>query len=169
MPMSKRSQTPGVSHPLLYSSTFPLPSHSTPRHFRLFPSPQSPKTLTAPPFHTADGLDKPTPRAITERLVKIRKDVKSNGVNTHFSVSSAKQGASTNTPTITPSKAATPQKRAPRGSKSGSVPSSARKNGNGNKRPRAGKDYQSDEYDLFHSYVSFCSKPLCLHGRRWSS
>ena len=65
----------------------------------------------------------PTPRAISERLVKIRNIIKANGGNAEFSVPN--------------SRTATPAKRAPRGSK---TPTSNNKKagakGNSGKRKR---------------------------------
>ena len=67
---------------------------------------------------TAADMEKPTPRAITERLVKIRTTAKSAGTATHFSV----KGKST-----TP--AGTPRKRAPAGSANGAKKATPKKNG----------------------------------------
>ena len=67
---------------------------------------------------TATDMEKPTPRAITERLVKIRTTAKSAGTATHFSVK--------NKPTTPPG---TPRKRAPAGSANGAKKATPKKNG----------------------------------------
>ena len=81
-------------------------------------------------------MEKPTPRAITERLVKIRTTAKSAGTSTHFSV----KGKPT-----TP--AGTPRKRAPAGSANGAKKATPKKNGtkaNGKASRKRGRN-SSDE------------------------
>ena len=79
----------------------------------------------------AAGLDRPTPRAISERIFKIRATAKASGTATHFSVPSA------NT--------ATPRKKAPNGTAKKAPPkkTNGAKVGAG-KRKRGGM--MSDEY-----------------------
>ena len=72
---------------------------------------------------TAADMEKPTPRAITERLVKIRTTAKSAGTATHFSVK--------NKP-ATP--AGTPRKRTPAKPANGVKKATPKKNGT----PKAG-------------------------------
>ncbi len=63
---------------------------------------------------TATNMEKPTPRAITERLVKIRSTAKSAGTSNHFSVSG---------------KPVTPRKRTAAGSPNGVKKATPKKNG----------------------------------------
>ncbi|MCJ1426390.1 hypothetical protein MMC29_004293, partial [Sticta canariensis] len=79
-------------------------------------------------------LEKPTPRAISERLVKIRGMAKSSGTAAHFSVS---RGNKSNKSTPSPRKAAA---RRPAAKKTGGVKKA------GAKRKGRGKDF--DEYVL---------------------
>ncbi|KAF6225153.1 hypothetical protein HO133_010350 [Letharia lupina] len=96
-----------------------------------------------------EGFEKPTPRAISERLVKIRQTSKDNGAASHFSVSKAKSGAGP---------AGTPRKRATAGTnaavKKATAPAqvrqggkfSARGNGGaGEKRKRGNRGRSEDD------------------------
>lgn len=83
-------------------------------------------------------MEKPTPRAITERLVKIRKDAKNAGTTNHFSVSGKPATGG-----------GTPRKRAPAaaGSANGTKKATPKKNGtkaNGQKKRKHGRN-SSDE------------------------
>ena len=85
---------------------------------------------------TATDMEKPTPRAISERLVKIRNTAKTAGTSTHFSV---------NRKPATP--AGTPRKRAPAGSANGAKKATPKKNGtkaNGQASRKRGRN-SSDE------------------------
>ena len=63
-------------------------------------------------------MEKPTPRAITERLVKIRTSAKNAGTSNHFSVSGKPATA-----------AGTPRKRTAAGSANGAKKANPKKNG----------------------------------------
>lgn len=78
-----------------------------------------------------ENHEKPTPRAITERLVKIRNGSKAAGAASHFSVSGAKTSSQGGTPRK-------PRAQNPNGVKKNATP---KKDG---KRKRAGR--MSDEY-----------------------
>ena len=96
-------------------------------------------------------MEKPTPRAITERLVKIRTTAKTAGTSTHFSV----RGKPT-----TP--AGTPRKRAPAGSANGAKKATPKKNGtkaNGQAGRKRGRN-SSDEY--VHVLLASTSTKLLL-------
>ena len=85
---------------------------------------------------TATNMEKPTPRAISERLVKIRNTAKTAGTSTHFSVKKP----------ATP--AGTPRKRAPAGSANGAKKATPKKNGtkaNGQASRKRGRK-SSDEW-----------------------
>ena len=83
-------------------------------------------------------MEKPTPRAITERLVKIRTTAKNAGTSTHFSVSGKP-----------PTGSGTPRKRAlaAAGSANGAKKATPKKNGtkaNGKTKRKHGRNL-SDE------------------------
>ena len=75
---------------------------------------------------TAKDMDQPTPRAISERLVKIRAMIKASGGSAAFSVPS--------------SRTATPAKRAPRENKMPTPKKSPGANGANGKRKRGKKE-----------------------------
>ena len=86
---------------------------------------------------TATSMEKPTPRAITERLVKIRTSAKSAGTTNHFSVSGKP---------ATP--AGTPRKRTAARSANNAKKATPKKNGtkaNGQAKRKHGGN-TSDEY-----------------------
>lgn len=82
---------------------------------------------------SAAGQERPTPRAISERIVKIRALAKASGTTGHFSISSAKSNTST------------PRKNAANGIAKKTTPkkTNGAKSGAG-KRKRGGR--MSDEY-----------------------
>lgn len=118
-----------------------------------------------PPFHIAPprlcanqsapaaGLERPTPRAISERIVKIRAMAKASGTTTHFSISSAK------------SKVGTPRKTAATGITRKVTPKTTNgaKVGAG-KRKRGGR--MSDEYVYLHYTLVRVAVLIFVKGRQ---
>ena len=131
----------GVSYPFIPSSLSLslLPSYP---QLLISISPFLPPLTTSPPLTNhlpAENLEKPTPRAITERIARIRTLAKSSGSMTDFSVTKGK-GAATDG-NDNGSTAGTPRKRGPAANNK-----SAQKDaGTPTKRKRVGKADVSDD------------------------
>ncbi|KAK3170003.1 hypothetical protein OEA41_009388 [Lepraria neglecta] len=87
-----------------------------------------------------DNFEKPTPRAITERLVKIRGTAKSAGAASHFSVSGAKTTSQGGTPRK-------PRAQKPNGVKKNTTPKKDRGKAGAGKRKRVGRMSDEDASD----------------------
>lgn len=109
--------------------------------------PQTATTPTNPPT-TAEGSEKPTPRAISERLFKIKQMAKASGVAT--------KGATTS-PAKASSSAGTPRKRATNGD---GVKKTATPSKNGAKAATAGGKRKRAAGRMSDEYVP----PHPLHG-----
>ncbi|KAL2041777.1 hypothetical protein N7G274_005561 [Stereocaulon virgatum] len=94
--------------------------------------------------------EKPTPRAITERLVKIRNGSKATGTASHFSVSGSKTGSQGGTPRK-------PRVQNPNGVKKNTTPKKDRR------RRRAGRMSDEDLTDDSETEVDFKSENNIAH------